>query len=181
MDSDALFHLHQIRLQNIHDTSCFHAMITGSINANLNDVLRYNGIDANDTRDKSVYTRNPAFWAQRPLTETMKDWAAADVNRLLDVAEKQLACLGEVGKRDAFRDSTAQISFARDMQLKNGLRVKTNIGRFIGKGGANIRRLEKRTGALMYQNREKGTWFVYYPSVSALRTVERAMPGYDDD
>jgi hypothetical protein len=55
MDCDALYHLHGgITLENVHDTSCFHAVITGQEDKNLNDVLTYNGVDENVIRDKDV-------------------------------------------------------------------------------------------------------------------------------
>ena len=47
MDCDALFHLHGITVVNVHDTSCFHEVITGTENKNLNDVLGYNGVRLN--------------------------------------------------------------------------------------------------------------------------------------
>jgi ribosomal protein S3 len=58
------------------------------------------------------------------------------------------------------------------MKVEKGLHVN-RIGIFIGRGGQNIRRLEKRTGTLMYQN--EGKWFVYYPDTIALAAVKRAM------
>ena len=63
MDSDALFHLHDIKLNNVHDTSCFHAEITGRADDNLNNVLMHNGVEQNHTRDTNIYKVNPAFWA----------------------------------------------------------------------------------------------------------------------
>ena len=73
------------RIQNVHDTSCFHAQITGRFDSILNSVIAFN-----DIQDKS----NPNFWATRPLTEQMIGWASADVDRLVfDVATKQLASI----------------------------------------------------------------------------------------
>ena len=54
-DCDALYHHHSIKLRNVHDTSCFHDIITNNKNKNLNDVLMYNGIHVNSARDNSVY------------------------------------------------------------------------------------------------------------------------------
>jgi DNA polymerase I-like protein with 3'-5' exonuclease and polymerase domains len=71
MDCDALHHLFGIRLINVHDTSCFHRVIYGQEDKNLNDVLSYNGISTNVVRDKNVYNRDPAFWARRPMTQQM--------------------------------------------------------------------------------------------------------------
>ena len=80
MDADALFHVHGIRVNNIHDTLCFHEAITHIGNhKNLNDTLIYNGISPNDIRDSSVYKWNPRFWASRPSTSKMIAWASSDV------------------------------------------------------------------------------------------------------
>lgn len=62
MDSDSLFHLFGITLHNVHDTSCFHTIITGIEDSNLNDVLEHNGVPTNMVRDKNVYKNNPPFF-----------------------------------------------------------------------------------------------------------------------
>jgi exonuclease 3'-5' domain-containing protein 1 len=61
MDCDALYHIHGINLTNVHATSCFHAVRTGSEDVYLNNVLASYGIAQNETRDKSVYKRNTTF------------------------------------------------------------------------------------------------------------------------
>jgi len=61
-DCDALYHLHGIRVVNVHDTSCFHAAETGKERASLNTVLSYHGLSRNVVRDKSVYRTNPFFF-----------------------------------------------------------------------------------------------------------------------
>jgi exonuclease 3'-5' domain-containing protein 1 len=86
MDSDALYHLHHITLVNVHDTSCFHAAITSQEDKNLNDVLVYNHLSSNVHRDKSIYKTNPRFWATRPITTTMIEWATSDVDKLFQLA-----------------------------------------------------------------------------------------------
>ena len=75
---------------NVHDTSCFRAEITGREDENLNNVLMQNGIEQNHTRGTYVYKVNPAFCASRPLTQKIIDWASADVDRLFELATKQL-------------------------------------------------------------------------------------------
>ena len=67
-DCDALYHHHDIKLECVHDTSCFHDIIAGTEYKSLNDVLTFNGIHINTVRDNSVYNYEPKFWAQRPLT-----------------------------------------------------------------------------------------------------------------
>jgi ribonuclease D len=174
MDSDALYHRHGIKLTGVHDSSCFHHANTGREDKSLNDVLQWNDLGQNAVRDKSIYQTNPNFWATRPVTERMIDWAASDVDKLFALAAKQLSQLGESEKERARQQSEVYASTARDMQVATGLRV-SNVGHFIGRGGANLRSLQHRTGTIMYQERPKNTWFVYYPNESALATVKRRM------
>jgi hypothetical protein len=61
------------------------------------------------------------------------------------------------------------------MKVKEGLRV-SNPGRFIGRRGANLRSLQKRTGTLIHNSGKDG-WFVYYPNENALDKVEHSMRG----
>jgi exonuclease 3'-5' domain-containing protein 1 len=178
MDSDALFHFHDIKLNNVHDTSCFHAEITGSEDENLNNVLMHNGVEQNHTRDTNVYKANPAFWASRPLTQKMIDWASSDVDHLFELAMKQLDCISsEVREARAVRESNEFVKFARDMDVESGLKVN-NLGMFIGRGGANLRSLQKRTGTLIYSMRPENSWFVYYRNSDDLDTVKRSMRGW---
>jgi Ribonuclease D len=171
LDSDALFHHYGIHLNNVYDTACFHAELVGD-GASLNEVLMYNGFPINRSRDKSIYKRDPNFWANRPLTQMMIDWASSDVDRLVDIVQKQLEKMDESKKNRAIEKSSEYADLARNMKVVTGLSVN-NMGLFIGRGGRNIRRLEKRTGTLMYQ--DHGKWFVYYPDTFALTTVKYAM------
>ena len=175
MDCDALYHNHGIKLNNVHDTSAYHDFIGYGQNKNLNDTLSYNGIRVNADRDKSVYKSNPNFWATRPLTKKMIDWASSDVDKLFQLAEKQLEHISSAQKSSAVEKSATYARLARDMDVESGLRVRGNIGLFIGRGGANIRSLERKTGCLIYSVREEGTWFVFYPNNAALNTVKRRM------
>jgi len=176
MDCDALFHLHDIEVKNVHNTSCFHAIITGNQDKNLNDVLIYNGITPNAARDKSVYKRNPAFWATRPLTKHTTEWASFDVYKLFDLEVKQLERLEERQSQIsvARAKSESNTTFARNMRVKTGLTVNSP-GIFIGWHGSNLRRLQERTGTVLYQQGGRGTWFVYYSDDKDLAAVMRAM------
>jgi len=173
MDSDALYHLHQISLKNVHDTSCFNEIITGGT-ISLNDVLKYMGLSVSNFRNKSVYERNPSFWSVRPLTEQMKQWASSDVDTLLDLASKQLLRLDNESKGRAMMESEKYIAAARDKKLRRGLSVR-NPGRFIGRGGSNINRLQRVTNTLIYQDHSNKTWCVYYDNDASLEQVILAM------
>ena len=179
MDSDALYHHHGIDLHNVHDTSCFHHVITNREDKNLNDVLVYNGLKQNAARDKSIYKRQPRFWETRPISSIMITWASSDVDRLFDVAAKQLNGISDRKKQLAVAKSDASIKHAREMQIATGLSVR-NPGYFIGKGGCNLRSLQQRTDTLVYQRSGTGSggvWYVYYSSTDGLNQVKLAMRG----
>jgi DNA polymerase I-like protein with 3'-5' exonuclease and polymerase domains len=181
MDCDALFHLHGIALKNVHDTSCFHHVITGTEDANLNEVLSSNGIGENDARDKSIYKRNPEFWAGRPLTKTMIDWASSDVDKLIVLASRQKNETSSTRLAKAQSLSRQNVSTVTDMKIERGLTLRGGVhpGRFIGPRGSNIRGLQRRTGTMIYSDYGKGnnTWMVFYPNSSSLDSVKRSM-GY---
>ena len=174
MDCDVLFHRHDIRVNNVHDTSCYHDVISGTENKNLNYVLSYNGISLNAERDKSVYRNNPNFWATRPLTEKMIDWASSDVDKLFDLADRQLGAIPSALKPAAVEKSTKYTHTTRDMKVCTGLKVRST-GLFIGRGGQNIRSLSKRTGTHIYQDHARKTWFVFYETDASLDAVKRRM------
>lgn len=148
MDSDALFHRHGITLTNVHDTSCFHHVISRQEDKSLNDVLEYNRIATNEHRDKSIYKTNPNFWAVRPLTPTMIDWATSDVDKLFRLAMNQLHSVSERAKEDALQKSEEFAASARSMNIATNLRVR-NIGMFVGRGGSNIHSLQRRTKTII--------------------------------
>ena len=84
----------------------------------------------------------------------MIEWATSDVDRLFDVAAKQLDSISDMKKTRAIDKSNKNTSFAHDMDVEQGLTVK-NIGRFIGKRGANLRSLQRSTDTLIYQERHE--------------------------
>jgi exonuclease 3'-5' domain-containing protein 1 len=118
MDSDALFHLHGIKLNNVHDTSCFHNEITGEYLKSLNYVLSRNGVRFNIVRANNVYKIDPDFWKTRPLTKMMIDWASSDVAKLFDVAWRQVdGQLNDAGISRALAASAGFTSSVRGMDV----------------------------------------------------------------
>ena len=162
------------------DESRSSSVISGCEDASLNDLLDYNNIGANENRDKSVYKTNPAFWATRPITKLMLEWAASDVDKLLLLATMQKEKLERIGKyNEAMNKSSEYTVIVRDMRLAHGLQCKVNIGRFIGTRGCNLRSLQKRTNTMIYQeDRSRSqTWMVFYNDSNSLEKVKSAM-GY---
>ena len=174
MDSDALFHLLDIELVNVHDTSQWHRAITGAEDKNLNTVLVHNGLSPNAVRDSRVYTANHAFWATRPLTPTMLKWASGDVGLLLELRKRQMATADVKQSALAKIASDANLVYTRDMSLT--LITVRFPGRFIGPSGSSIRCLQKLTSTLIYPRgqRSQNTFAVFYSGSAGLERVKQA-------
>ena len=175
MDSDALEHIPQIKLVNIHDTSCFNTVLTGKNEINLNDLLAYHKIGANAVRDGNVYKQNHAFWAVRPLTDQMIEWASNDVLKLFEVYDVQKQLAVDTGKMPACLEMCEQYrTFAVNAHVKE-IRVN-NVGRFIGKQGSNINALRARTNTGIYPRgvRSENKFLVYYTNQNSLKQVQLA-------
>ena len=173
MDSDALFHLHNIRVNNVHDTLCFHEALTYVGNhKNLNEVLAANSISENAARDNNVYKINPNFWAARPLSNKMIEWASSDVDKLFDLADRQISKISPSAEARAIAKSQEYSRLVADMEVKSKMRVR-NPGLFIGRRGANIRSIERELGVFCYQKSDG--WFAYYKSDAALNRLQRKM------
>jgi ribonuclease D len=172
MDSDALRHKLAIDLAHCHDTTCWNFKLRGEENANLNNVLLANGIRQNIKRDSSVYASNHAFWATRPLTTQMIEWAAGDICSMFELYAKQIAVLRNPSEAEALTE--AYLNEARSAMVDTVF--VRNVGPFIGHGGANIRSLQKRTNTLIYPrgNRSSKAFLVYYNSESDRMAVERS-------
>ena len=176
MDSDVLYHKHGIRLQNVHDTSCFHAIQKGTTQTSLNDMLLYNGVPQNNVREKSIYKQNPRYWATRPITNQMIEWSSSDVDKLLSVASKQTLSVKSRGKyKEAMGASSAYAAFARDMNIETGVVCLCHVGGFIGRRGANIQSVQNRTGTLVYSEHTANKFMIYYRDRASLNAVKRAM------
>lgn len=176
MDSDALFFTWDIDLTNVHDTAVWHAAITCQHDKNLNDVLAWNGLKSNVHRDKDMYYTNYRFWETRPLTATMKQWAAGDVQLLLKVQLKQQEAANHGISTQAASASTAFAQLTRDLGFSYITIPSRNIGSFIGPRGQNIRSLQNRTGTLIYGYGDKSNrvFIVYHKTDDGLQKVRRA-------
>jgi ribonuclease D len=97
MDADALFHQCGIQLRAVHDTQCWDIMIRGGTGSNLNQTLVAYGCTINSQRDHNLYRENPRFWATRPITEHMIDWASGDVMYLFDLYRAQVSFAAMAG------------------------------------------------------------------------------------
>ena len=178
MHADALEHICKIRLANVHDTSCFHTVLTGKNEIKLNDLLAYHNIEVNAVRNGNVYKRNHAFWAERPLTDRMIEWASNDVLKLFQVYDVQKQLAVDTGKMPACLEMCEKYrTFAVNAQVAE-IHVN-NVGRFIGRQGSNINALRKRTNTCIYAigPRHKNKFLVYYTDANSLQEVKKEAVG----
>lgn len=180
MDSDALMHHLDIKLAHTHDTACWHEVITGRSSQSLNTVLVHNGIGGNVTRDASVYAVNPAFWATRPLTARMIQWASGDVLAMFALYKKQVDAAAACALFAAARVQKAEklsaefVVAARDRKI--ALVTVRQMGRFLGPRGINVHSLQRRSNTLSYTIGKHGsnTIRVYYTTEEGLNMVKVA-------
>ena len=173
MDSDALHHLLDIKLANVHDTSCWHGQLTGNSDVNLNDLLRGNGLKPNIVRDTGIYESNPRFWATRPLTERMITWAAGDVDLMFKVHALQVAKASSAVTKKYIQISNEFLDMARSAEI-GWFKVRVNVGRFIGSRGCNLRALQRSTNTLIYSRgkRSSAQFMVFYKDEASFKRVK---------
>ena len=102
----------------------------------------------------------------------MVEWASSDVKSLLALADSQERGITSASRSATIAKSTQYSRNVCNMKGCTGLTVR-NPGLIIGRGGSNIRSLQKRTGTLMYQ--DSGKWFVFYDNDALLDAVKRSM------
>lgn len=107
MDADALLHQYGIYLTGVHDTQCWDVLLRDGVPLNLNRTLSAYNCDTNDQRDHGLYRENPRFWATRPITSRMIEWACGDVRHLFDLYSAQMAMAGAIGEDVRARAATA--------------------------------------------------------------------------
>lgn len=174
MDSDALEHICKVRIKNVHDTSCFHTVLHGEKEVSLNNLLAYYNITKNTVRDRNVYKQNHAFWATRPLTDQMIEWASNDVLKLFQVYDEQiLEAIGNNKMLECLKMTEYYRTFCVNANVKEIL-VK-NPGAFIGQGGSNIKALRHRTNTCIYHRgcRDENNFLVYYKHKKDFDQVQR--------
>jgi exonuclease 3'-5' domain-containing protein 1 len=181
MDADALHHQLGVDLINVHDTSCWHAaLVPDGVDKNLNDTLSAYGLAPNKARNGSVYRTNPEFWATRPLTQAMVEWASGDVTSMFALYHCQQEHAHGLSQSKQQKIKMATSNFLSWKKADVTFVTVRNPGRFIGKGGCNIRRLQQKTGTIIYPaptntpGFTKRMFMVYHRDASAKCAVEEA-------
>jgi polyribonucleotide nucleotidyltransferase len=126
-----------------------------------------------------VYRDNHAFWATRPLTSQMLEWASGDVRSLFALQQRQLqGPTASKISRDA--DIMTKEFLTKDRSAMCATVHVTNIGRFIGTGGKNLSSLQQRTNTSIWNigPRNEGKFIVFYHDDDELRVVRRIASQY---
>lgn len=182
MDADALLHICGITLAGVHDTQAWDNVLHGSQD-NLNRTLDRYKLQPCAARDSSVYDKNFRFWAQRPLTDKMIQWAAGDVSCLFELYQAQKDLVVDPSTLQKCHDaSTRNSRFLMGMSIQKVSIHSTQIGNFIGKGGRNLFRLQGGRGSdgkYFYRTmggRRSGIVGVYAPPACIDDAVKKLKP-----
>lgn len=188
-DSDALKTHFDISLTAVFDTSFYIAFLTGEKKRlNLNDALQSHSLRVNTLRsaDKTIYDINPSFWATRPMTSKMINYAAGDVaslfqlrHRLLKRRDENVHHLQRMYGRDWETklnvDMQRSVDEFRDKPFSKLVKIpKQHFGKIIGKGGSTIRSLETRFDAVMSSSTNEG-FLILASSQANIQRVEAEM------
>lgn len=181
LPSDALYHNHKIRLTNVHDTTRYYMVSTGKTvyaeELTLKMVLgNCNLAPEPFPRDNAVLQKDPKFWATRPITPTMMQWAYSRVYPLLLVAIHQWSCLTTRDVNLARRRSERFCDKLRTMKLATGVRLGKPTREFTGQKRKTIKHLNFKTTTYIYEVDD--FWNVYYDDIDSLMQVKKAMGLY---
>jgi len=147
-----------IHVNHVFDTLVGCQILCG-VNKNLNDALAYFDCKVNTARGSIDYDSTPRYWEARPLTPAMLEYAAGDVAELFELYTEQQRRLTSSGKAPStwLVAMEAQLDRARGCPFHFCILVPDHKkGRVIGKGGANLRDVESRSGASLQANRQGG-------------------------
>jgi exonuclease 3'-5' domain-containing protein 1 len=177
-DSDALISQFNIRLASVFDTSIYHMNVEREERrANLNTALNAFSCALNPHRDDTcnMYRLNPNFWAVRPLTASMVQYASKDVSSLFELREKILAKAALTMSPHELSLVAAQSEQAVDefcaMKCHQLVQVaQESKGRVIGKGGAGIARI-MRTFGVYTKTTDQGFLVLAKDRVTLLQAV----------
>jgi predicted PilT family ATPase len=105
------------------------------------------GCPINTSRLSKIYKENNNYWAVRPMTEEMLQYASQDVCHLIALKDKILEKKSDNLSR-IICDSESAVREFRDRSFHEVVPVPSHkVGRVIGKGGSNIALIENITGA----------------------------------
>jgi exonuclease 3'-5' domain-containing protein 1 len=155
MDSDATYAHLGIKIDGIHDSQVWDSVIHFGRKKNLNETLALNNCPINAHREKSIYKTNRAYWAKRPINSEMIAYASGDVSSLFMLYKKQIESAQNANKiTSCVKRSEEMVASCRDAKCEIIGIQKENIGKLIGRGGSNLRALEKKIAGSFIQIRD---------------------------
>lgn len=187
-----MFYQLDFEFQNIHDTSCWHAVTTKQQNCNLKAVLKAQRLKPRmQYFDFSKITVNPSYWSTRPLTADMKEWAISNVELLHHCADLQKKRLRRKELREqAVTRSDIHSKLIRFMDVADNLQLQQPDGiknrhrklkRFLGRDRKVLNDLETRNNLLCIactsEDDPDTPWVIFYKRPESLQPVKQAM-GY---
>ena len=177
MDTDSLFFMFDIQMKNIHDTSCYNNVLTGSDDSiGLSNLLEQEHIAHNLLRNTNIYAKTPHFWLKRPFTAHMIQRASGDVAHLIALRALQLShlCNDPSMLRAAESLSDEYSTLTRPMcATVVYVNQSTDIPQMIGYNGENIKRVAHALGILIYPRgqREFRHFTVFHPDKESLQSL----------
>jgi len=123
LDSDALFHEHQVKLQAVYDTQIGFAIVqrqqsgTTPLPVGLNTLLRKFGMGAtNEVKDamKEEMQKDCGFWEKRPMSDIALLYARQDVTHLCLVQRQIDAILSKTSRSNLLKYSDNYLAQYRD-------------------------------------------------------------------
>ena len=179
MDADALCHHLNIRIRNIHDTQCWDKQIHHTTtNTNLNNTLVSYNLLPNSVRNCSIYDTQPTFWATRPMTPNMIDWASGDVKSLFLLYDKQCELASPEEAAAAQKASTHNARLLPSLMMTPFQVHPDNMGRLIGKGGCNIRALKEKHPRAFIVAKRNGVVWIYAENNIELHLITKRLARY---
>ena len=162
-DSDILYYKFNIKLNNVFDTCAVYQKITNKDRRdNLNNTLSANNCKINKYRPNlthDFYQRNPTYWANRPLTQNMIDHAGSDVLNLHDLYFKLMKKYNTIlyHKFNIDELNEKSVNEFRTLPYHKIVEVLArNKGRVIGRGGSNLKIIERRSNTIIASQTNKG-------------------------
>lgn len=183
-DSDALFHIHNIAVANVHDTQAWHMILEALTQPpSLSTTLEQFGFTVT-SRSKHIYIESPDVWLTRPLSKALVERASGDVNYLLDLRMKQISLCSAEQQLRAEAASNQRTALLRDL-LKEKVTISQNAaGMAIGRNGENLLKLQREYGAVIQQEsakqQQKVQFGVYGRTMQILRAAVGALLECDE-
>lgn len=178
-DADALYHILGISLVHVFDTQIFEKKVHDT-EPNLNNTLTAYGLKSNEMRSSSIYKENRAFWAVRPLTDQMIQWAAGDVGLLIDLHARQTSSTDADTTQTVMDTSNASALNVPRMLVFSVQLDASKMGLFIGAKGSNVQKIRQHFAgdAFLHTTHNPGEVLIYAKDLATRQKVVKKLAKY---